>query len=275
MHTIQITKNSGELVPFAEDKLRHSLERSGAKSDTISEVIAHVINSLRPGITTREIYKTAHALLKQKEYHKASRYRLKQAVLELGPTGYPFELLVGELMKAQGYTVQTGVTLPGKCVTHEVDVLATNAEEQVMMECKFHNKHGYKTDVKVPLYIDSRFRDLKDRWSQPHLRHVGSIVTNSRFTEDAIAYGTCAGLKMISWDYPEKGSLRYTIERLQLQPITSLLTLTTAHKHQLIRQGIVLSKQLCTQMEVLDVLGLPDAKKMKVVAEANLVCELG
>ena len=32
-----------------------------------------------------------------------------------------------------------------------------------MVECKFHGSQDAKTDVKVPMYILSRFNDLKDK----------------------------------------------------------------------------------------------------------------
>ena len=59
------------------------------------------------------------------------------------------------------------------------------------MECKYKNQGGVSVDVKVPLYINSRFDDVLDNRSQ--LGHFskfqGWIVTNARFTDDAKAYG--------------------------------------------------------------------------------------
>ncbi|WP_258104106.1 ATPase [Marinoscillum sp. MHG1-6] len=274
----KIRKYSGDLDVFSEDKLVQSLENSGVKRNAIDYVRDGVTKELYDGISTKEIYQIAHKLLRKKEFAKASQYRLKQSLIELGPTGYPFELFVSELMKAEGYETKTSQIMEGKCVSHEVDVLAENEFEVMMIECKFHNKAGYKSDVKIPLYIQSRFVDLRDQWQQTNQfsgkRPKGAIATNTRFTEDAIAYGTCTGLMLMSWDFPEKGSLKQLVNKHMLYPITSLQTLTKKDKQTLIEQGIVATKMLCDHFDLLDQLRLPNSKLQKVITEANLVCEL-
>ena len=88
-------------------------------------------------------------------------YKIKQALFELGPSGYPFEMFIGELLKYQGYDVQVGKIVKGLYVKHEVDVIAIKDNRTFMVECKFHSSGSKKSDVKVPLYIDSRFRDIE------------------------------------------------------------------------------------------------------------------
>jgi len=48
----------------------------------------------------------------------------------------------------------------GKLVEHEIDVVAWNEEKLIMVEAKFHNQLGVKTDLKVILYVKERFDDL-------------------------------------------------------------------------------------------------------------------
>ncbi|MFT6865418.1 MAG: hypothetical protein ACJA08_000236 [Cyclobacteriaceae bacterium] len=275
---IKIRKNSGEYDNYSEDKLRSSLHNAGANPDLAEHVIAIIRPKLYDGIRTSEIYKSAHALLRKNEYIHASRYRLKHAIQELGPTGYPFELFVAEIMKGEGYKTQVGLTLQGKCVSHEVDVLAEKEHQLLMMECKFHNKPGYKSDVKVPLYINSRFLDLKDMWQDmaqySGKQMQGCLVTNSKFTTDAIAYGQCAGLQMISWDYPDHASLKKRVNEQMLYPVTTLQTLSKRDKGLLIAEGIIVTKSLCENFSVLDKLGYPNSKIQKIVLEANLICEI-
>jgi len=102
-----------------------------------------------------------------------------------------------------------------------------------MVECKFHNRQGYKCDVKIPLYIKSRFEDVKKEWEKRKDHeskfHEGWVVTNTRFTEDAIQYGKCSGLKLIGWDYPQQGSIRDRINLSGLHPVTCLTSLTKAN----------------------------------------------
>ena len=80
------------------------------------------------GISTRKIYLLAFNLLKKESYKIAGRYRLKNAIMELGPTGFPFEIFVGRIFEAMGYEGETGVIVQGRCVQHEVDVIARKAE---------------------------------------------------------------------------------------------------------------------------------------------------
>ncbi|MFY0601315.1 MAG: restriction endonuclease [Cyclobacteriaceae bacterium] len=275
---IRIKKHSGELDPFSEDKLRNSLSNAGAKQNVVDEVLAEIKPDLYDGIKSSEVYRSAHRSLKKKEHINSSRYGLKKSILQLGPTGYPFEVLVSEIMASEGYAVQTGITLPGKHVTHEIDVLAESNAELLMMECKFHNKPGYKSDVKVPLYINSRYRDVDDIWKRQgkysEKNTQGCVITNSRFTQDALDYGLGEGMQMISWDYPAENSLKKRINDYHLYPITSLQSITQKDKKLLIEEGIVAIKSLCENFDLLGKLGYSNNKISKIVSEANLVCEI-
>ena len=129
----------------------------------------------------------------------AGKYRLKNAIMELGPTGYPFEHFVGAILRTQGYKVKVGVLIDGKCVQHEVDVVAEKDNKIIVVECKFHRSAGKKSDVKIPLYIRSRFNDIYDKWSADGTlgdkEYEGWLVTNTHFTTDAEKYGKCKWTK--------------------------------------------------------------------------------
>jgi len=151
--TIDIIKSSGEKTKFSLDKLRTSLKRTGASHSTISHIISTVTNELYQGITTKEIYNRAFALLKKKKSYLASKYKLKKAIYELGPTGFPFERFVAEILKYSGYEVEVGKILQGKCVTHEIDIIAHKNNETTIIECKFHGEPGLNCNVKIPKNI--------------------------------------------------------------------------------------------------------------------------
>ncbi|HEU4902767.1 MAG TPA: restriction endonuclease, partial [Flavisolibacter sp.] len=187
MKPVHVIKAFGRKDLFSEEKLRRSLRRSGVGDEIIREVIQEIIPHLKDGTTTRDIYKQAFQLLKQYSRSGAARYKLKQAINELGPSGFPFELYVAELLRTDGYTVQTGVVVQGHCVKHEIDVVAEKDDHHFLVECKFHNSQGIHSDVKIPLYIQSRFLDVTVRWKelQGHENkfHQAWLVTNTRFTE--------------------------------------------------------------------------------------------
>ena len=163
---VQVKKASGDIVDFNEEKLRRSMRNAGASDEAIDEVIRAVNEILEDGISTKVIYQKAFALLKKKSSATAGRYKLKKAILELGPSGYPFENFVAEILKYQGFRTEVGVYVAGHCVEHEVDVVATKDHHHYMVECKFHNTFNRHCDVKVPLYINSRFDDIEKSLEQ-------------------------------------------------------------------------------------------------------------
>ena len=142
-----VIKSTGERERFSLTKLRRSLVRSGADKETVETVISHIIPELHDGMKTSQIYKHAYSILKKSKYPVAIRYSLRKAVMELGPSGFPFERYVAEVLRRKGYRAQTGVILPGFCVSHEVDVLMEKDNRHIFAECKFHNQQGIKTDV--------------------------------------------------------------------------------------------------------------------------------
>ncbi len=276
MAQINVTKASGELEPFDESKLRNSLRSAGAQSDTINRIVESINQLLHEGISTQKIYQEAFDLLKVDSNQLAGRYKLKDAILELGPTGYPFEQFIGELLNHQGYTTNVGVIVEGDCVSHEIDVIAQKGDEHFMIECKFHNRKGHTCDVKVPLYIQSRFLDVKRKWSSlpghKNKVHKGWVVTNTRFTKDAQEYAECIGLKLLSWDYPKNGGLKDLIKWAKLHPITCLSSMDEKEKKLLLDAGMVLCSQLLDHQEMVDKIGIDSRKKNQILKEARSIC---
>jgi hypothetical protein len=278
MATFNVIKASGESEPFDENKLRNSLRKAGADQQITDKIIHSIQRILFEGITTEKIYKEAFKQLRQYSNSTAGRYKLKEALLELGPSGYPFEKFIGELLNRLGYQTDTGVIVNGNCVSHEIDVIAEKDDEHFLIECKFHNRKGHKCNVKIPLYIQSRFKDVERNWrSQPgheDKQHQGWVVTNTRFTTDARQYGKCVGLKLLSWDYPENNGLKDLISHVHLHPITSLSTLSNQKKKLLLEQNVVFCKQICEDKQVLKNIGLDNHTMNKVLKEAMDICNV-
>ncbi|MDR6301545.1 ATP cone domain-containing protein [Mesonia maritima] len=272
--TLQIVKSSGEKVLFSQTKLRKSLARSGADKNTIDEIINKLNDELYQGISTKEIYNRAFALLKKEKTIYASKYKLKKAIYELGPTGFPFEKFIAALLQYSGYKVETGKIMQGKCVSHEIDVVAKKNEQYIVAECKFHSDKSSTCNVKVPLYIHSRFKDItENKQHKDILPNQGWVVTNTRFTKDAITYGNCVGLYLLSWDYPKKNSLKDRIDRLGLYPITVSTLLTKREKEFLLSRDIVLARQLEQDDFYLDHLGISEMRKRRILLEIKTLCK--
>ncbi|GGD92009.1 restriction endonuclease [Planktosalinus lacus] len=270
--TFHVHKKSGEIAVFLPEKVRESLKRAGADSETINSIVAAVENELYDGISTKEIYNRAFRLLKKKNTLQASRYKLKKAIYELGPTGFPFERFIAAIFKNSGYEVEVGKILQGKCVTHEVDVIAEKDQKSLLIECKFHGTEGKKTDVKIPLYIDSRFRDIQNLKSGK-LYDEGWVATNTVFTEDAVMYAKCCGLNLLSWNLPKGNSLKDRIDHTGLYPITVSVLLSAREKQFLLSRDVVLCKELINDKFYLDHLGVSEKRQKKILIEMKELCK--
>lgn len=265
---IQVLKATGEIEPFSEEKIKNSIRRAGIPSQLQNQVLKHVESKLYDNIPTSEIYRHITEFLGQSPYpYSRAKYSLKEAIMALGPTGYPFEDFVAEILKVEGYQTQVRQILSGICINHEIDVVAQNGDKKIMVEAKFHNSFGTRTDVQDALYTKARFDDAsgKNRLSEAWL------VTNTKATEEATAYGACVEMKVISWSYPEGESLRDLIEKSRLFLITALTTLTQAQKQQLLEKHIVLCKDIYNNPSLLNILGLSEEAKRQVLAEVEFV----
>lgn len=187
--------------------------------------------------------------------------------MDLGPTGYPFEDYISEILKMEGYETQVRQILQGKCITHEIDLVIEKNNIKSMIECKFHNMPGTKSQVHVSLYVKARFDDIKEK---NNLTDIW-IITNTKITQDALNYANCSNMKVISWDYPENGSFRDLIEKHRLYPITMLTCISSSQKQLLAENHVVLAKDVCKNPSSLEILGLPKNKTDSILSECQFI----
>jgi len=273
---VKIIKHSGNIVDFSRNKLRDSLLKSGATHEVAENVLQTIETKIYEGISTKKIYKLAFALLKSVSGSHAARYNLRSGLQQLGPAGFFFEKFVARLFAEENYETRTNLILQGKCVSHEIDVMTKKDHIISMMECKFHMGSESNSDVKVPLYILSRFNDLRGMrhavFSSKDAISGCRIVTNNRFTADAITFATCSGLELLSWDYPKNDNLRTKIDSNHLYPVTCLTTLSQVEKEKLLILNILLAKDLINNNEVLSKTGLSSNRIKNILKEVSQLC---
>ncbi len=235
---IQVLKASGEREPFSERKVRAALGRVGADEELTDKIVAQVRVELYDGIPTSEIYGKVFGLLRRHQPPKAVKYNIKQAIIDLGPSGYPFEKFIAGVLAHEGYKTKTNQVVPGRCVPHEIDVVAKKDGRRCMIECKFHNKQGISSDIRDALYVYARFLDVKESFDECWL------VTNTKITSQVREYGECVGLKIISWDYPKGENLFNIVDRSSLYPVTALGSIDGLQKRRLLESGFVFCHSL-------------------------------
>lgn len=265
-----IIKASGEKVQYEPRKIYQSLKRVGADEKLINRIVNEVSKSLTEGMSTHEIYRIAFRLLRKESRTLAAKYHLKRAIMQLGISGYPFEKYIAEILRHQGFQAQNNQIINGFCVSHEVDVVAKHRDQLIFIECKYHNRLGIKCDVKVSLYFKARFTDIEQGYkNQSNERLEGWLVTNTRFTDDAMKYGRCAGLHLIGWDYPVRDSLKEQIEISGLYPVTCITNFTKAEISQLLANDIILCKTIHNNHALLDQLRIPKARKDSIIRQCE------
>lgn len=273
---VEIIKADGTRQIFSERKLIRSLRRSGATVEVARNIASQIKDEIHSGMYTRDIYRRAFRLLRRgKTRPVAIRYNLRNTMMELGPSGFAFEKFMGEILKELGYKVRVGVIIRGWCIEHEVDVSARKDDTHILVECKFHNKAGIKTDLKVALYVKERFEDIekKYKYDNPNGNHhyKGWLVTNTKLTTKAIRYSECVGTQVVGWGYPRKGNLEDLILETKIHPITALTTLSAQQKRQLLEMDVVLCRDVLDGPDILRRIGIQDKKIKTILREAEMI----
>ncbi|HJN85334.1 MAG TPA: restriction endonuclease [Patescibacteria group bacterium] len=251
---MQIQKSDGSIEQFQGSKIEHAMQRAKVSESAMKEVLETVPKMIRTGTSTNTIHQRVLHILEEIDPTGAARFNLKHSMLQLGPTGFPFEHYFARLMNEYGWTTKVGVTLMGRCVSHEVDVYGKReGSKDRAVEAKYHNSSGRKTDIKTALYVYGRHEDLQAR--DANIR--GVLVTNTQFTKDAIAYGECMEMKMKGWNYPKNEGLAKYIEDKELYPVTVFSKIPKHSISKMTHEGLVLASELCS-------LSTDDAKRFGI-----------
>jgi len=170
-------------------------------------------------MTSNDIYKKVLRAISEENGLKAlhQRYQLKDAIMRMGHAGFAFENYIASILEYYGYQV-SGIRskIPGKCATHEIDLIGTKDSQKFLIECKYHSLRGVYTGLKESLYTHARFLDTQPKFS-------GEIIfCNTQVSNHAKKYAKCIGQKIFSWRYPGINSLEKIIEKNNLYPITIL-----------------------------------------------------
>lgn len=243
MGSLMVVKRSGDLEHYNEDKVVHTMNRVGVPPALQPDVLSHIRQQFKGDyLSTDELFKHVFEYLKKTDKKASLRLNLRHAILELGPTGFPFERYLARIFQDEGYKTTVDARLMGECVVHEVDIVLERAGKKDAVEVKFHNDLAGKTDLHVALYTYSRYLDIKTKNSIDNVW----IITNTKLSQDAITYAECKGIHVLAWNYPSVNHLQHFVEAPKMYPITVLNDLTREEKTRLIEDNIVLCRDLLT-----------------------------
>ena len=246
---MEIIKSAGNREKFNKDKLCGSLEKAGAPVDLAKKVCGLTEKNISPGESTTKIFRTALDYLVKEDLNLAASYGLRRAIGEFGPAGFLFEQYIEIILQTYGYQTNRDIMMRGACVDHEVDVSAQKDGAHYIVEAKYRNEPGIKTHIDVVMYGDARMTDIA-RFEESAGRekgiqsHILWLFTNTKFTEKAIAYAKCRGIRLTGWNYPADNNLEKLILNKKIYPLTILPSIGRFSLERFAGKGLLLAQDL-------------------------------
>ena len=246
---MEVVKTTGEKEEFSPAKLCLSIRKAGAPRDLADSICKTVGQKVNPNDSTTAIFRKALKYLVREDMNVAARYSLRRGIEALGPAGFIFEQYFETVLQAYDFKTKRDVILKGKCVTHEIDVIASEGTKRFLVEAKYHNDANLKTHVDVIMYADARLIDIVKNESasnQKKYEYAMWVVTNTKFTDAAIQYAKCRGIRLTGWNYPRGASLEDVIADKKLYPVTVLPSVPIKILPELSKKNIILAQDLIT-----------------------------
>ena len=267
LSSFYIQKKSKKFEAFNEKKYLKSLRQSGLTKTQQDKIFNEVSENINDYFSTTLLHqKTYKAILRCSRVF-AANYDIKRSIYNLGPTGYPFEILCSEILKAKGFVTKVSVVKRGKFVKHEVDVVARRNDFSLFCECKYHSRKFHKNDIKIPLYVHSRYLDIKE--AHPYDEFSYAVMSNTQFSKDAINYAKGVGLHLYSMNYPKRNTFIDIIQKYKVYPITVLKSMRVRDRKLLFEKGIVVVKQVTRSC--LEEIHLPENQITKILQEVKVL----
>ena len=244
---IKVKKNNGQKELFQVEKLRQSIHNIGVSEDMANQVCNLVAEHISAGKrTTENIFAITRDLIAQVDPGKAAIYALERGLSALGPSGFLFEQYVAAILVDLDYKVQTNVYLEGEGVTHEIDIFAEKGNVVYVIEAKYRNEFKSKTHINQVMYADARLQDIKRqaRKTGDTREYYVWLVTNTKFTDNAINYVYHREMQLMGWDFPKYINLMKVAYEKKLFPVTVLPSINKKALKQLSMKNIVLVKDL-------------------------------
>jgi len=241
---LYVTNSLEEQERFSLKKVYRSARRVGASKGLAQKIVGIISREAYPGIATSEIFDRINSLLYQKQPQAALRFNLKKAMKRLGPSGFPFEKFAAKILASSGFEIQLNQYIQGYCCLYETDVLAKKGNILYLVECKYRNQPGGIVHLNNVLANQAKFLDILKGGHCKKVKLRSLLVTNSKFTDQAIKYSQCVGMELLGWSYPRKNGLEHIIDRENLYPITVLPSLKPYLADVFVSNNIMLVKDL-------------------------------
>lgn len=246
---ISVTKADGSKQLFDRQKVIQTCLRMGVSYKVALEIVEQLETQLYEGIPTKKILQTIFSLMRKPKPAVKHLYDLKHGISLMEPKP-EFEAFIREILTYSEFQVKPNMILRGLCGEHEADAIATRDEVTYFVEAKHHLNYHALTGLDESRIARAIIEDLIEGY-QNNVTGIkidrAMIVTNTRYSEHAINYGSCRGILQVGWNSPEGFGLREIVEKHKLYPLSCLRGVNKQVRLRLVGAGIVLIKQLIEQ----------------------------
>jgi HJR/Mrr/RecB family endonuclease len=217
-----VIKADGRREKFSMNKIIRTCMRAGMPKKDAFKIAKKIKSEIKNNTTTRVIYHLILDELEKRKIPSSFIYRLRDSIAELGPI--EFELYTKKILEAHGYRCEWNKIIPGKCIEHQIDVIAKK-EKLFLVECKRHfNPHRF-TGLGVVLQLQATLEDLLDGFEEKKNKYrfdQAWLVINTKFSEHAKQYAGKKNIRLTGWRSNTEFSLERMIEKKKIYPITIL-----------------------------------------------------
>jgi len=243
---IYVTKADGSKQLFDKQKIINTCLRLQATPQQAQSIADRIEARVYDGIPTRKILQMIFQYMEKYRPAIGHQIDLKQAIAMLRSRP-DFEIFISKIFEALGYKVDTNLIIQGKCIEHEIDIVARKEQETILIEVKHHVNHHTYSGLDVFLQLNSTLEDLREGYEvgKNNIKFDKAIlICNTKVSEHAKKYALCRGLEFIAWKFPPDRGLERIIEELKLYPITFLREIDRDEIYKLADAGIVTLRQL-------------------------------
>jgi Holliday junction resolvase-like predicted endonuclease len=270
---VLVTKANGYKQPFDRNKVVQTCLRMGASPQVADKVAGMVERRLYAGISTREILQLTFRFMRKYKPTVKHLLDLRKGLSMMEPKP-EFETYIRTLLANNGYEVESNRILRGKCGEHEVDAIAKKDGVTYFVEVKHHYSYHTLTGLDESRIAQAILEDANDGYllGRSTLKiDRAMIVTNTRYSDHAIQYGSCKNILQIGWSSPHTLGLRDMVQNSALYPLSCLRGIKYETRMRLVNSGIVLVKQLLDAdgSELARKAGLPKEVAFEIIGRAQ------
>lgn len=246
---VSVTKANLTKQPYDPEKIIQTCLRLGATHKEAAQIEQKIAWKLYDGISTQKILQMIFAFMRKPKPAVRHLFDLRRGISLMGSKP-EFEVFVRVVLAQSGFMVQPNAILRGLCGEHEVDAIAQKDGVTYLVEAKHHVNYHALTGLDESRIARAIIEDVTEGYQNGTSTlkvDRAMIVTNTRFSDHALAYGGCRGILQVGWASPDEFSLKEVINRYKLYPLSCLRGVSAETRLRLVDAGIVLVKQLLQQ----------------------------